>query len=505
MALPFLGSLLSGGIGALGGASVLGALNQGRDDISALPGNEALNLQGAFGAASGASGLSQLNPQLMAAQQQLGSQLPGLFGGGFANVTGLDGAMDMAGQSMPGSFQNLQSVLGQQMGGSAFGGMGGLFSQANQLGNIFANQAAQGPQDVSGGVQGQMFGSGLANQFSSSNPAFNNQLIGTGMGNLQSATGGQTFGVGNQDFSGGMQNQLFGQGMANQMLAGNQSGLFNQSLNTQRQAATQGGLLDSAINKLQNRQFATGRLGTTGGAGETQSFLDAVARQDLGFQNNAFGQAQQQQQLLAQLGGQQMNQAGNIFGQNLGQNLGISQFMNQQQLGQQGLRAEIGLGQLGQGLGQQRFTGQLGLDQTAQGAGLLSQSLGQFNNQAGLASNFMNLAGGFEGQGFGQNLQALQQNQSAGMQRLQSAQGLLGFGDSLFGSSFNRGLGATEGLLGIGGMGLEAAALPFQLQASLLGASGAHAGALSDMASASASARGGLFGGIADTIGGLFS
>lgn len=388
------GKLLPGLFGGLGGAAALGALNQGRDDIMALPGTDPLSLQGSFGSSFGATGQSSLSPEALMAQASLGGAIPGLLSGGFANLPGVQEAQSQAGLGLGSAFQNFNNVLGQQQGSQAFGGLQGLFSGSQGLGNIFANQAAQGPQD----------------------------------------------------FSGGAQNALFAGGLGQLNAAGNQSALFNQSLNTQRQAATQGGLLDRAINSLQNRQFATGRLGSTGGAQETQAFLDSVARQDLGFQNNAFNQAQSQQELLGRLG-----------------------------------------------------QGQIGL-----GSGLLSTNLNQFNTAGRTAGDLFGLAGQLEGQGFNQQLGALRQNQTAGQQRLAAAQGLLGFTDNLFGSNFDRGLGATQGLLGLGNLGLDVARTPFELQASLLGAGGARAGALADIATARANASGGLFGGIGDALGGLF-
>ena len=102
-------------------------------------------------------------------------------------------------------FNTSSSLLGQQLGNTAFGGLGGLAGTAGLLGNQFAGQALAGPQDLTGGAQGALFGSGLGN------------LAG----------------------------------------AGNTDALRQQFLATQRAQAS-GGLLDQAINRLQDRQFALG-------------------------------------------------------------------------------------------------------------------------------------------------------------------------------------------------------------------------------------------------------
>ena len=261
--------------------------------------------------------------------QQLGQQSQNLLGGGLFNNAGFQQAFGS--NDMAGAFGQAQGSLQQQM--NPFFGAGAFQQNAanvNNLGNQFAQQTASGPQD----------------------------------------------------FSGGLQQNLFAQGAANQQAAGNQSQLFNNSLSTQRQAAQSG--QDRLFNKLNDKLFSTGQLGSTGGSQQLQGLFDSFAQQDLGFQNNAFGQAQQQQQFLGNLGGQQIQQ----------------------------------------------------------GQGFLGQNLGQFNQNANNAAQFAQLGGGFEGQGFNQNLQSLQQNQSAGNQRLSNAMGLFGQGADIFGQQFGLGLGA---------------------------------------------------------------
>lgn len=290
-------------------------------------------------------------------------------------------------------FGAAEQALSQQASPTAFGTLSGLAGQAGALGNIFANQAAAGPVDFTGGALGATLGGGLSN------------IAG----------------------------------------AGNTDQLRQNFLGTQRAAAT-GGLLDQAINRLQNRQFATGRLGSTGGAQETESFLNALAQQDLGFQNNAFGLAQQEAARLGQLG----------------------------------------LGQLGQA------------------QGFLGQNLGQFNQSANLANQFLGLGAGLEGQQFGQNLQALGQNQSAGLQRLAAAQGLIGLGGDIFGGAQTRGLQGLgllsdrEKLLANFALGLRNA------EADRIQAAGASTSGLANIAGQGGSGIGGFLGGIGSVLGGIF-
>lgn len=340
-----------------------------------------------FGSAfAGANGQNsfQFGPeqQLMNMMLQAGSL--GQLGGGLFNDQNFQNAFQ--GNDIAGALGQSNNAFAQQASGSAFGGLGGLFNQNQGLSSLFANQAAAGPQDLTGGLQGS----------------------------------------------------LFGQGFANQQAALDQSGLEQRFLDTQRQRATQGGLLDRAINRFENNQFAQGRLGTTGGAEQTSGFLDSIARQDLDFQNNAFGLGQQQQQFLGNLGSQQIGQ----------------------------------------------------------GAGLLGQNLGQFNQQAQLANLFGNSAAGIEGQQFGQNLGALQQNQSAGQQRLAQALGLFGQGAGLFNDSFAQGLAGFQGGLAANQQALDATLGLREAENSRISATGQHSRALADVQGSSGGILGGAIGGL---------
>lgn len=310
--------------------------------------------------------------------QQFNPQDAGGFGGNVTFGPGGQNGLFTGDQQ----FQQFGQQLGQQ-GANLLGG--GLFG-SNQFQSAFGqNDIAGGLAQAQGSLQQQMnpfFGSGAFQQNAANVNALGSQFA-------------QQTAAGPQDFSGGLQQNLFAQGAANQQAAGDQSQLFNSSLSTQRQAAQAG--QDRLFNKLQDRLFATGQLGSTGGAGQLEGLFNSFNQADLGFQQNAFNQAQQQQQFLGNLGGQQI----------------------------------------------------------AQGQGFLGQNLGQFNQGANQAAQFAGLGGQFEGQGFGQNLASLQQNQSAGNQRLQNAMGLFGQGADIFGQQFGLGLGAQAASQAQNQFGLE--------------------------------------------------
>lgn len=335
----------------------------------------------------------------------LGNLASGLFGAlgakaadkaikrGRTDVLGLPGMSGPAGlsgnfgSSFDGRFQLSPELLAAQSGiqqqlPNLFGG--GLFNnpslQAALQGNDIAGalsqsnaalQSQMGPQAFGG--LGQLFGnvSGLANQFGS-------ELAGTNFGDVEA-----------------------------QQLANLRSAVEPEQ--------------NRLFNKLQDRLFATGQLGSTGGGEQMRGLFEAFGQQDRNLMNDAFGRAQAQR----------------------------------------------------------------------------AQGLQGFQGLSGLAS-------GLEGQGFNQMLQALGQNQSAGMNRVNQALGLLGGAQDIFGQNFGLGLQGAGGMLDFGQFGLDASSLPFQLQAQLLQGSGEHANALTELAGMRAQSSGGLFGGIGKALGGLF-
>jgi len=348
---------------------------------------------------------------------------PSFFSGGGFSVNPNNGNVH---QSM------LQNMLTAGAGAGALQGFGGGLFNNESL------QQALGQLDFGGAEQG------ITDAFSNqANPFFdqagfqNNLNNVQGLGNLFS----QLTAAGPQDFSGGAQNALFAGGMQNLNNASDQSGLFNQFLGTQRQAAQSTN--DRLFNRLQDRQFAQGRLGSSGGGQETEGFFNALNQQDLGFQNNAFGLADRQQNFLANLG-----------------------------------QSQIGLGQ-----------------------NFLSQNLGQFNQNAQFAQGFGGLAGQLEGQGFGQQMGALGFNQNSALQRMQAMQGLLGFGAGLQNQGFNQGIAGGGFLLDQAGFGRDTLINLLNAEANRIGATGLHAQALGNMGS---SGSGGFLSGLLGGIGGLF-
>jgi len=321
---------------------------------------------------------------MLALQNMMGASGMGLMGGGLFNDPNFQQAF--GNNDMAGALGQSNNALMQQMGNNAFGGMGGLFGNASQLQNQMQANVMAGPQDISGGLQGQLF-----NQASQ---------------NLGSFDATQ-----------------------------------NAQLANMRQAAQP--FQDRQFNKMQNRLHSMGMLGSTGGGQQMEGLMNSFAQQDMDFQNQAFGRAMQQQ------------------------NLGLSQ------------------GQAGAGLQGQGF----------------NQWNQNFSNAIG-AGNFMQ---GLEGQQFGQNLQSTQQNQSAGMNRLNQAMGLFGQGADIFGQQFGLGLQGAGGMMDFGNFGLTAARTPFDIQSSLLAGSGRHAGGLASVAQGRADSQGGLFSGLGKSIGKLFS
>jgi len=335
-----LSSLFSG-LGGIGGLSnILGgflgnnALGQAQDDIRSSIEFNPGGAGGAFGNIN--AGTGQINEGAFENQfrQLLQSQLPGLLGGGFASNNNFQTAFNQ--NDLAGALSGANQQLGQQAQGTAFGGLGGLFNQNQQLSNLFANSVAGGPQDFSGGLQGNLFGRGQ---------------------------------------------QAFNQ-------AGNQSGLIQQNLDASRALGQDNE--DRLRNQFNNQEFGRNR-GATSGFQDRQDQLQGAFR------------TQDAQRVLGaqQLGLQQQNQLQNF-----------------------------------------------GLGLSGQGAGLLGQNLGQFNQAGQFANLFGQAAQGIEGQQFGQNLGALQQNQSAGQNRLQNAMGIFGLGDQLQSSAFGQGIQGQQALLG---------------------------------------------------------
>jgi len=242
-----------------------------------------------------------------------------------------------------GALQNQDQILSQQMGNTAFGGLGGLANLGGAGANFFGGQAGQGFQDQSGGAQNFLFGQGA--------------------------------------------------GLLNQ--AGQTSGLVQQNLDASRALA-------APFEQRQRLAAENSLFGRTGGAttGSRQEFSDLLNSQNMSDQQRIMNAQQlglQNQGQLGQLGLGAFGQGTNLFGQNLG-------LMGQNRLGFQAF-AGVGAGAEGQqfgqnlqgagfnrssgqmrlnnmtnffGLGEQTGINRLGAATGAQGSGIDQQTM--FNN-----------------------------------------------------------------------------------------------------------------------------
>ncbi len=246
--------------------------------------------QGAQGglAFDGQTGSATMTPEQQAILQQTQGGI-----GGF-----LQGAQDPnALQAIQPAFQQQQGVLNQQLGSSAFGGLGGLQQQSQGLAQQFGNQAGQGVQDAS--------------------------------------QGGQQF--------------LFNQGQNFLQQSGNQNQLIQNQLANLNAVAAPGEA--RARQNAQESIFARTGGATSGGRDE---FAQLLARQDTSRAQRELGASQlglQQQGQLAQQGFQAFNQGSQLFGQN--QNAFGQQIQGANQFGSRaaGLEGQ----QFGQNLQSQGF------------------------------------------------------------------------------------------------------------------------------------------------------
>jgi hypothetical protein len=331
-------------------------------------------------------------------------------------------------------------------------GFGGNQATAGDSASQAMMRAMLGPAMMSQ-IQGGMFNdprfqaglegadlSGSVNQLNQASQMFASPEMASQLGNVNNLADffSQRAQGPMQDLSGGMMGDMFsrGQGFLNQ--AQDTQGLYDGSLDVMRRAAQP--FMDRQQNKLTDKLHAMGMLGSSGGAQQMGGLLEAQGQQDLGFQNQAFDRTQQRQSLLGNLGMQAMGQGQGFLGQNLAgraQDIGAAQ----------------GFNQLGSGIENQFFQNQLaGINQQQQGANMRMQNaMGMY----GLGNNMFNSA-------FGNAMQAGTQMQ--GMDQMQM-QGLLGL--------LNNAVGRID-------------------------ATGAHAGALSQIGQS----QGGLFGGL---FNGLFS
>jgi len=283
---------------------------------------------------------------------------------GVAGV-GLLGGMG-ADNQMSGGINSIRNMPG--MTGPS--NLQGSFGWANGGGSGLS-QEFMGAQGALGGMLPGLFGGGLFNNPDLQGALGQNNIMGA-LGQANSAFGQQMnpfMSAGFGQNAGGMVGGLLQGGMQNLMGAGNQQGIYDQQLGVLRQGAAP--QQQRNFNNLQDRLFSQGLLGGgTSATGEAmRGFFEAQNSQDLGFQNQAFGNAMQQQQFMQGLGSQQM-----------GMGSGLEQQLFQQMLGSIQQNQQAGMGRLGAAQGLLGFGGDLFSQQFGSGVqglqGLLG--LGQF-------------------------------------------------------------------------------------------------------------------------------
>lgn len=234
------------------------------------------------------------------------------------------------------------SPFAAMLGNTGFTGQGfqaGMFEP-------FLQQFQQGPQGIDAAQQLQ----GQANQ-----GLFD--ILGN-QGQAANVLSGQAFGqagqLGAEGFQRGLQNTLFGQA---QNLAGQTdfSGLRDQTLSTLREQAAP--FEERAFGNLQQNLFSTGRLGSSGGALQTEAFARGLGQADLSRQLQATGVAQQQQMQNANIASQFAGTGQGIAGlensllnsafQRFGSTTGLAADLNQQLFNRGGVGFNQGMTQLG--------------------------------------------------------------------------------------------------------------------------------------------------------------
>jgi hypothetical protein len=371
--------------------------------------------------------------------QILGGIASGLLGAGAAQQ-GISDIKDMA------AFNPWSGSIG---GLGQFGMNDGQFSfqQDPNLGAAQTGMMAGMGQALGGGMSGMLMNpwatgdmTGAVSQMSNAlsqqaNPFYNQGMFNQNLGNISSLGNmfAQQVGMGPQDMTGGAMGNMFGQGQANMAQAGNLGGLVSQYNQQLDQLAAPGE--QRAFNRFMDNEFQlTG--GATSGAGQ---------------RGGEFAQAQ----------AQAANQRG-LMAQQFGQT-------------------------------EAARLGQLGLGQMGQAAGLMGQNLGFFGDQAQRAQGFAGLGLQGEGQGWQQMLGALNQNQSAGTQRINNMMSIFGgMGDQYLGAL---GLAPqmTRGLTDIGSLGLQGVLGLLNAEAGRVQGTGYHSQAMSGLKSSQGGFLAGLF------------
>ena len=301
------------------------------------------------------------------------------------------------------------------------GGMGGSFNQGTGRLNLNLGERLEGQQGLFDALAQGIAGRDAGSILDPARGTLGLQQLATGLqpqqgdfSGLQNLISGNLgladFGI-NQafDFQQGANafaDRRFGQAenFFNEAAGGGSEGARARTLDLLRQQAAP--FEDRAFTSLLDNQFATGRLGSTGGALQTEAFARGLGQADLSrqlaanqegrnFQQNALGLAAGFQG--AGTGARTLgdNLLGNAFGRFSGlSNLALDaegQRFGQQLSGQQNLFNQLG----------SLFTQQVGLAGTQRG--FESQDLGNImrlfsfaNNLQNIPLNFLNAAAGFE-------------------------------------------------------------------------------------------------------------
>ena len=126
-----------------------------------------------------------------------------------------------------------------------------------------------------------------------------------------------------------------------------------------------------------------------------------------------------------------------------------------------------------------------------------NRALGQRGQQLGAFQGLQGLGLGIEGQGFGQLLSSLQQNQSAGQQRLQNAFGMFDMGQNFLTGGAAGASQMANAALGQQNFGLEGLLGLLGQASNRINATGMHSQAIGQQGDSGA---GGLFGGLAEGV-----
>ena len=376
-----LGSLMIGGAAALGaGAGAAGGTASGLQGSATVSGSNAFAGAAGAGAGGSAGGALAAAPGAFGGGSSIGAGLglggaSSAAGGAGAAAAGAGGGGGLFGGLMSGGGNWLQTglSLGSQLLGSGMQArseqnaaesmnpwnVNGLFGNAQFDPNSRTATANSDPMQAQlralfGQNAQNMMGGGGNNPFLNFAQQTGNTGIPGLFGDMQSTLQNMPSGAFDQ-FNQQMQGA---QGIANQDLQGlmaSRLGLLRQQAAPQEQ---------QQYNSLQNRLFGQGRLGSTGGGNEVQSFARGLGEADLSRQMQAQNLGLQAQQGNLQQAGMLSNLAGQGFqgalnyndlganraGQRMQNAMSLFGFGNQlqgqqQQQGLQGLQGMLGIDQ----------------------------------------------------------------------------------------------------------------------------------------------------------------